>query len=134
VSKDQAAIYRTIVGSVIYLANYTRPDIVYTVRQLARMMARLNENHMLIVKQLLRYLKGTITLGIEYKPTLIGYDVILWSDATWGTEDDRKSFQGYVLIRYSGAICWSATRQKSTSQSLMEAEICAGSDAGREAA
>jgi hypothetical protein len=82
VSKDQAAIYRTIVGSVIYLANCTRPDIVYTVRQLARMMARLNKNYLSIVKQLLRYLKGTITLGIEYKPTLIGYDVILWSDAT----------------------------------------------------
>jgi hypothetical protein len=134
VSKDQAAIYRTIVGSVIYLANCTRPDIAYTVGQLARMMARPNENHLSIAKQLLRYLKGTITLGIEYKPTLIGYDVILWSDATWGTEDDRKSFQGYVLIRHSGAICWSATRQKSTSQSSMEAEICAGSDAGREAA
>jgi hypothetical protein len=77
VSKDQVAIYRTIVGSVIYLANYTRPDIVYTVGQLARIMARLNKNHLLITKQLLRYLKGTITLGIKYKPTLIGYDVIL---------------------------------------------------------
>ena len=76
-SKDQAAIYRTIVGSVIYLANYTRLDIVYTVRQLARIIARPNKNHLLITKQLLRYLKGTITLGIKYRPTLIGYDVIL---------------------------------------------------------
>jgi hypothetical protein len=82
VSKDQAAIYRTIVGSVIYLANYTRPNIVYTVGQLARMMARPNKNHLLIAKQLLRYLKGTITLGIEYKPIIIGYNVILWSNAT----------------------------------------------------
>jgi hypothetical protein len=39
-----------------------------------------------------------------------------------------------VLIRYSGVICWSATRQKSTSQSLIEAEIYTGSDTGREAA
>jgi len=134
VGEDQAVIYRTIVGSVIYLANCTRPDIAYTVGQLARMMARPNENHLTIAKQLLRYLKGTTTLGIEFRPTSIGYDVILWSDATWGTEDDRKSFQGYILIRHGGAICWSATRQKSTSQSSMEAEICAGSDAGREAA
>jgi hypothetical protein len=77
VSKDQAAIYRTIVGSVIYLANCTRPDITYIVRQLARMIARPNENYLSIAKQLLRYLKGTITLGIEYKPTTIDYDVIL---------------------------------------------------------
>jgi hypothetical protein len=82
VSEDQVVIYRTIVGSVIYLANCTRPDIVYTVGQLARMMARPNENHLTIVKQLLRYLKGTTTLGIEFRPTLIGYDVILWSNAT----------------------------------------------------
>ena len=92
VGEDQAVIYRTIVGSVIYLANCTRPDIAYTVGQLARMMARPNENHLTITKQLLRYLKGTTTLGIEFRPTLIGYDVILWSNATWGTEDNRKSF------------------------------------------
>ena len=98
------------------------------------MMAKLNKNHLTITKQLLCYLKGTTTLGIEFRPTSIGYDVILWSDATWGTKDDHKSFQGYILIRHGGAICWSATRQKSTSQSLIEAEICARSNAGREAA
>ena len=82
VGEDQVVIYHTIVGSVIYLTNCTRPDIAYTVGQLAQMMARPNENHLMIIKQLLRYLKGTTTLGIKFRPTLIGYDVILWSDAT----------------------------------------------------
>jgi len=77
VGKDQAVIYYIIVGLVIYLANCTQPDITYIVGQLARMIARPNKNHLTIAKQLLRYLKGTTTLGIKFRPTLIGYDVIL---------------------------------------------------------
>jgi hypothetical protein len=97
-------------------------------------MAKPNVYHLSIAKQLLRYLKGTMSLGITYKPTKLGDNYILWSDATWGSEDDRKSFQGYVLIRHRGALSWSATRQKSTSQNSMEAEICAASAARRHAA
>ena len=83
---------------------------------------------------MLRYLKGTATAGITYKPTQLGDNYTVWSDATWGTEDDRKSFQGYVLIRHRGAISWTANRQKSTAQSTMEAEICAGSEGARQVA
>ncbi len=43
-------------------------------------------------KELLRYLKGTTSLGIKYGPSNQGIEYTLWADATWGTEDDRKSF------------------------------------------
>ena len=132
--EDQAAIYRTIVGATIYLSNITRPDIAYATGQLARMMSKPNTNHLSMAKGLLRYLKGTATAGITYHPTNQGEEYKIWSDATWGTEDDRKSFQGYTLIRHGGAISWTANRQKSTAQSTMEAEICAGSDGARQAA
>jgi hypothetical protein len=102
--EDQASIYRTIVGATIYLSNITRPDIAYATGQLARMMAKPNTNHLSMAKGLLRYLKGTATAGITYQPTEQKEDYKVWSDATWGTEDDRKSFQGYVLIRHGGAI------------------------------
>jgi hypothetical protein len=132
--QDQAAIYRMIVGSAIYLVNKVRIDIAYTAGQLARIMSRPNSNHLSMAKGLLRYLKGTAILGIGYGYRIYSLDYTLWSDAIWGTEDDRKSFQGYVLIRHGGAISWTAIRQKSTSQSSMEAEIRAGSAAAREGA
>jgi hypothetical protein len=46
-----------------------------------------------MAKGLLRYFKGTATARITYKPMPdLGDDYIVWSDATWGIEDDRKSF------------------------------------------
>jgi hypothetical protein len=91
--EDQAAIYRTIVGYAIYLSNITRLDIAYATGQLARMMAKPNTNHLSMAKGLLRYLKGIATAGITYKPMPdLGDDYIVWSDAIWGIEDDRKSF------------------------------------------
>ncbi|KAI0996565.1 hypothetical protein K3495_g11616 [Podosphaera aphanis] len=88
-----------------------------------------------MAKHLLRYLQGTQDLGIQYR----GQDqqttqYSAWTDATWGTETDRKSFQGYVVIWHGGAISWAANRQKSTALSTMEAEIMAASEGARELA
>jgi hypothetical protein len=56
-------------------------------------MAKPNTNHLSMAKGLLRYFKGTATARITYKPMPdLGDDYIVWSDATWGIEDDRKSF------------------------------------------
>jgi len=57
------------------------------------MMAKPNTNYLLMAKGLLRYFKGIATAGITYKPMLdLGDDYIVWSDAIWGIEDNRKSF------------------------------------------
>ena len=90
--EDQATIYCTIVGHAIYLSNITRLDIAYATSQLARIMAKPNTNHLLIAKGLLRYLKGIAIARITYQLTQLEDDYIVWSDATWGTKDNRKSF------------------------------------------
>jgi reverse transcriptase-like protein len=130
------AVYRQIVGSVLYLANNTRPDISYVVGQLARSMSRPLYAHFPYAKQLLRYLNGTRDIGIEYSNRLQeGHHTYkLYSDATWATEDDRVSFQGWAVVRYGGIVSWAAQRQRSTSQSSMEAEIVSASEAAKEAA
>jgi len=142
---DDATVYRQIIGSTIYLSNCTRPDISYAVGQLARFMAAPGESHYRLSKQLLRYLNGTLETGITFsnrkiylplcKLTLTdlptGYSI--FTDATWGTEHDRISFQGMAVIRYGGAVIWMAQRQKSTALSSMEAEIMAASEGARSA-
>ncbi|KAI0991879.1 hypothetical protein K3495_g16308 [Podosphaera aphanis] len=135
VEEDEARLYRQIVGSTIYLSNNTRPDISYCVGQLARFMAKPGMIHLRMAKHLLRYLNGTKSLGIEYGGRdQIGAQYTAWTDATWGTETDRKSFQGCVITWFGGAITWSANRQKSTALSTMEAEIMAASEGARELA
>ncbi|KAI0991198.1 hypothetical protein K3495_g16989, partial [Podosphaera aphanis] len=133
--KEDKSLYQQIVGSGIYLSNNTRPDIAYCVGQLARFMSRPGGIHLKMAKQLLRYLKGTTNLGIQYgisNPSENQYSA--WTDATWGTENDRKSFQGYVIIWNGGAVSWAANRQKSTALSSMEAEIMAASEGAKELA
>ena len=98
-------------------------------------MAKPNTNHLLIVKGLLRYLKGIAIARIIYKliPNL-GDDYIVQSDAIWGTKDNRKLFQGYILVQHRRSISWTANRQKSIAQSTIEAEICAGNKGARQVA
>ncbi|KAI0991127.1 hypothetical protein K3495_g17060, partial [Podosphaera aphanis] len=132
---DEAALYRQIVGAVLYLSNGTRPDISYAAGQLARFMSAPNSHHLEMAKHLLRYLKGTRNFGIKYKA--LGAEQAewaAWTDATWGTEEDMKSFQGYAVIWHGGAISWCANRQKSTALSSMEAEIMAASEGAKDLA
>ena len=63
---NDTTVYRQIVGSTIYLANYIHPDISYAVGQLARFIAIPVESYYRLSKQLLRYLNGSRTTGITY--------------------------------------------------------------------
>jgi hypothetical protein len=51
--------YKELVGKLMYLATCTRPDIAYTVRELAQFMSNYGAAHWAAAKHLLRYLQGT---------------------------------------------------------------------------
>jgi len=100
-SAPEKASYRVLVGSLLYLACWTRPDISFAVSELSRFVADPGQNHMSAAKRVLRYLRGTKDLGLQYtRPTgssanrLHGY-----VDSDWaGCADKRKSTTGYVLM------------------------------------
>ncbi|CAL8174550.1 unnamed protein product [Prunus armeniaca] len=88
--KFDASIYRSVVGSLIYLTN-TRPDIVHAVSVVSRFMSDPSNHHFAAVKRILRYIQGTKGYGIRYtqgkKAQLVGY-----TDSDWaGAIDDRKA-------------------------------------------
>ena len=58
--------YRSLVGSLLYLT-ITRPDLTFSASLLSRFMQEPREKHMLAAKRVLRYVKGTLDYGIEYK-------------------------------------------------------------------
>ncbi|KAI0999958.1 hypothetical protein K3495_g8240 [Podosphaera aphanis] len=103
---ENSALYRQIVGSAIYISNGTRPDTSFAVGQLARFMSKPRSSFLLHAKHLLRYLQRTANYGILYspstnsslRPNLICNAFDIYADATWGTEDDRKSIQGYAVV------------------------------------
>ena len=68
--------YASIVGGLMFAACVTRPDIMCAVGQLSKFLHKPTSKHLLAAKRVLRYLKGTKTLGIVYRPPpmrLTGY-------------------------------------------------------------
>jgi hypothetical protein len=127
--------YASLIGSLMYAAVGTRPDIAYAVYRLALYTADPNISHWTAAKRVLRYLKGMKDLGIVYKTQenknenhFTGY-----SDASFANNDDRTSISGYTFISAGGAITWGSKKQNTVALSTTEAEYICLSDAAREA-
>ena len=89
--------YQAIVGSVMYLAQVTRYDIMYACSQLARALSKPSKVHMGAAKHLLRYLAGTKDFAITYKRGKFTLDA--FSDANWGNNSDNgKSTSCYIAL------------------------------------
>jgi hypothetical protein len=103
----------------------TRPDMAFSVCLAARYMERPIEMHLVALKRILRYLKGTLNLGILYK-CKTDKNLVLqgWSDSDYaGDHDDRKSTSGYIFTMGTSAICWSSKKQPIVTLSTTEAEF-----------
>ena len=72
--------YREIVGSLMYLSVSTRPDISYAVGYLARFLNKPDVTHLKAAHHVLRYLRGTSTMGIRYHE---GGDLLLKGSGWW---------------------------------------------------
>jgi hypothetical protein len=116
--------YKQMIGCLMYMLA-TRPDMAFSVCLAARYMERPTEMHVAAVKRILRYLKGTLNLGILYK-CKTDNNLILqgWSDSDYaGDYDDRKSTSGYIFTMGTSAICWSSKKQPIVTLSTTEAEF-----------
>ena len=56
--------YRSLAGALQYLI-FTRPDLTYAVQQVCLHMHDPRESHLAALKRLLRYVRGTVDLGLE---------------------------------------------------------------------
>jgi hypothetical protein len=127
-------LYRNMVGSLLYLACWTRPDISFAVSELSRFVSSPGHHHMAAFKHLIRYLKGSRELGLTYsKPSICGpmnQPNILWGfvDSDWaGCPDSRRSTTGFTLMLNGAAVSWKSKRQSVVALSSAEAEFMAAS-------
>jgi hypothetical protein len=102
-SKVNATMYKQLVGSLMYLIA-TRLDLMYVVSLISRFMASPTELHLQAAKRVLRYLKGTVDLGVFYRKEGNG-ELMAYIDIDYaGDVNDRKSTSGYVFLLSEGAV------------------------------
>ncbi len=125
--------YREVIGSLLYLAMGTRPDIAYAVSVLSRVLSRPTSSDWSMAKRILRYLKGTISIGLVYSAECSSDSLVAYSDADYaGDATTRRSTTGVICVHSKAAVSWVSQLQKSVSLSTTEAEIIAASEATKE--
>ena len=83
---------------------------------------------MLVVKRILRYLKGTSDYGLWY-PKGNNLDLYAFTDADWaGCVDDHKITSGAALYLGGCFVSWSNKKQSTISLSTAEAEYIAAAN------
>lgn len=123
--------YNKLIGSMLYLAVCTRPDIAYSVGALARYASEPTEEHWTAATGVLKYLNGTKDGGITFGSKAT--DLLGYCDADFGGDiDTRRSTTAFVYIFNGGAICWSSRLQPTVAASTAEAEYMAAASAVKE--
>ena len=120
--------YAQLIGSLMYLALASRPDIAYSVNQLAQFTSNPKAMHWTAVKRIFRYLKQTKNAKLTYggnDAEINNTELNFFCDADWGNGPDRKSISGYVTIIAGGAVAWSSKKQQTVALSTAEAEYIA---------
>ena len=132
--QEMSAIpYGNAVGSLIYAMLGTRPDIAAAVGVCSQYMANPGLQHWKAVKRILRYLQGTLDLGLKLGGKNATASLKGYSDSDWGGSlDDRKSTTGFVFD-FGGPISWQSKKQPTVALSSTEAKYMALTQAAKEA-
>ena len=122
--------FREIVGSLLYLANSTRPDISFAVNLLCRCQSNPANIDWERAHRILQYLKGTVDLGLSFNSK--GEGIELFTDASLGTNEDKSSTTGVLVKLFGNTIIWISKKQKTIALSSAEAEYIAMSEGTKE--
>ncbi|XP_019162065.1 PREDICTED: uncharacterized protein LOC109158632 [Ipomoea nil] len=128
---DNPTQYRRLVGALQYLT-ITRPDLSYSVNRLCQFMHSPTVDHWVLLKRVLRYIKGMLDFGLRLTAS-DSTTVHAFSDSDWaGCQVDRKSTSGYAVFLGSNLISWLSRKQRTMARSSTEAEYKALADVSAE--
>jgi hypothetical protein len=130
-AEDESAvdvkIFQEKVGTLLYAAISTRPDIAFAVNKLTQHMLAPTAVDAKACDRVFRYLAGTKHLGLLFgRKATAAMEVAAYADADWGSDkSDRKSITGWIAMIGGDPVSWSSKKQKVVAQSTCEAELYA---------
>lgn len=119
--------YRSAVGSLMYLMVSSRPELAFIIGHLSQHLENPMKDHYLLLKRVLRYVKGTQSYCLHFESSKTEHLVLqAFSDASWGSDEfDRKSITGYAIFLNKCLISWKSQKQPLVALSSAEAELIA---------
>ena len=143
-NKVSATTYMQMIGSILWVANMTRPDIAYYASRLAMYCKSPTKHHEYFALCVIGYLIKTKDMGITFggkirKP--MGVDetpeecmqslgLHTYHDSSWGKE--VQPFGGYVVMLNGGAVLYAARKLRIVPDSTAEAETAIASQAAKD--
>lgn len=125
--------YAEMIGTALFAAVSTRPDLAYAVSVESRFMQAPTHAHMTLVRNTIAYAASTANSGLLFKPAP-GINLEVYCDASFAPEEhDRKSRSGWLVLINGTPVSWKSGLQPIIAHSTAEAEYIAMSDAIREA-
>ena len=101
--------YKSMIGKLHYVV-HTRLDIALAIGIVARFSTNPKENHMMAIKRIMRYLKGTKEYGLWYKKGG-NLDLKVFTNVNWaGSIDDRKSTSGGIFFLGKRLVSWTSKK------------------------
>lgn len=130
------------VGSILYAAVVSRPDVSFAASQLSQFTMNPSPEHLRYANRVLAYLQATKYYAIEFLGSVETTTEVetrdeevlqLSSDASFADDPEtRKSTQGYLMKLFKGPIMWQSLKQKTVTTSTTEAELLSLSHTAKE--
>ena len=123
--------YASAVGSLMYAMVCTRPDIAHAVGVVSRYMKNPGKEHWMVVKWIVRYLRGTTNQALCFGGSNIALRGYVDADMA-GDRDNRRSTTGYVFTVGGTTVSWISKIQSVVALSTAEAEYVAATEASKD--
>jgi hypothetical protein len=91
----------------------SHPEIMHVVGMVGRYQAAPKQSHLLVVKRIFRYLKGTMDYGLWYLRNH-NFQLSVYSDVDWANcMDERKNMSGGAFFLRDSLVSWLRKKQGS---------------------
>ena len=111
--------YRQAIGSLLYLAIISRPDISFAVNYFSRFNSKPMVSHWKMVKRIFQYIKATSNFGIVFNGEK---ELSSYSDSDYAGDEETKESTSGILVLRGGPVVWCTQKQGIVSNSTAEAE------------
>ena len=129
------ARYLTLLGSLLWLAQQTRPDIAYAVSAAGRRAASPSQRNLQMLEHVLNYVHQSKSKRLVFDCSAHPHrvDLTAFTDSDWASDvETRRSTTGLAVFLAGCPVAWVSRRQPTVSLSTAQAETNAAHTALKE--